>query len=397
MDMVGHGTRNVRFRGTIYGPKIWDVLKEKLPKEILEYTRAEPGGPGGSDHTPFLMKGVSAWALTTDGPHLKYHRPRDDADLINPAILKKTGDLVSAAIEILAAESENFIQPMREETFYLRYLTLPNFKVSSIENVIADHSDAENSHVKLQFSVLEEDEGLTEDPLRFDTLKKFLTAAENVNEAKGLTLYRSARSARSMFGQGKTVVVPGLRGINVFQDDLKWAPVFGRSGLCFVLIEQPHMLFDEEGMSDTGKKILKAINDGDLFLIVKDFGPDKTLALLKRSRKPLLLLAEEVPEKSVLESIKRKDSAIGLIWGDEEPAVYVKKLAELKDNLGTRSIVFVNEACLWSKSTKEDLLKSFTEIARGDFDRRDLTNIFSGNLMRIMDAARGIQEERFSF
>jgi hypothetical protein len=397
MDMVGHGTRNVRFRGTIYGPKIWDILKEKLPKEILEYTRAEPGGPGGSDHTPFLMKGVSAWALTTDGPHLKYHRSRDDADLINPAILKKTGNLVSAAIEILAAESENFIQPMREETFYLRYLTLPNFKVSSIENVIADHSDTENSHVKLQFSVLEEDEGLTEDSLRFDTLKKFLATAEKVDKAKGLTLYRSARSARSMFGQGKTVVVPGLRGINVFQDDLKWAPVFGRSGLCFILIEQPHTLFDEEGMSDSGKKILKAINDGDLFLIVKDFGPDKSLALLKRTRKPLLLLVKEVPEKSVLESVKGKDSAIGLIWGDEDPAVYVKKLKELKDNLGTRSVVFVNEGCLWNKSTKEDLLKIFTEIARGDFDRRDLTNIFSGNLMRIMDAARGIQEERFSF
>jgi hypothetical protein len=150
-------------------------------------------------------------------------------------------------------------------------------------------------------------------------------------------------------------------------------------------------------MSDSGKKILKAINDSDLFLIVKDFGPDQTLALLKRTRKPLLLLVKEVPEKSVLESVKRKDSAIGLIWGDEEPAVYVKKLAELKDNLGTRSVVFVNEACLWNKSTKEDLLKIFTEIARGDFDRRDLTNIFSGNLMRIMDAVRGIQEERFSF
>ena len=392
MDMVGHGTRNVRFRGTTYGPEVWDILKEKLPKEILEYTKAEPGGPGGSDHTPFLMKGVSAWALTSDGPHLKYHRPRDDTDLINPAILKKTGDLVSAAVEILAAEEGNFILPMREEMFYLKYLNLPNFKMSPLDNVIANHGDAENSHVKLQLFVLEEDEDLTGDPLRFDTLKKFLAASEKLKEAKGLSLYRSARNADSIFNQGKTAVVPGLRGINVFQDDLKWAPVFGRSGLGFVLIEQSHLLFEEEDLSDSGKKILKALNDGDLFLIIKDFGPECTKALLKRARRPLLLLVKDIPEKSVLETIKRKDSGVGLIWSNEEPAAYVKKLTDLKEALGTRSIVFVNEACLWGQPTKEALLKVFAEIARADFDRSELMNIFSGNLMRIIDEARGIQD-----
>jgi hypothetical protein len=393
MDMVGHGTRNVRFRGTAYGSKIWDILKEKLPGEILEYTKAEPGGPGGSDHTPFLMKGVSAWALASDGPHLKYHRPRDDADLINPAILKKTGDLVSAAVEILASEPGNFIDPLRQEMFYLKYLNLPNFKMLPLESVIADHGDGEGSHVKLQLSVLEEDEELFEDALRFDTLEKFLSAAEKVKDAKGLSLYTSSRSATTLFGQGKTVVVPGLKGINMFQDDLKWAPVFGRSGFCFVLLDEPHLLFDEEGLSDSGKKVLKAINDGGLFLLIKDFNPEETKALLKKARKPFLMLVKDIPEKSVLESIKRKDSAVGLIWGGEDSAVYVRKLSELKDVLGAQSIVFVNDACLWDKTTKEDLLKVFAEVAKADFDRRELTDIFSGNLMRIMDSARGIQEQ----
>ena len=192
-------------------------------------------------------------------------------------------------------------------------------------------------------------------------------------------------------------MVPGIRGINVFGDDLKWTPVFGRSGLCFVLLEQPYLLFDDEGLSDSGKKVLKAINDGDLFLIVKDFGPEEIKALLKVSRDPLLLLVKDVPEKSVLESIKKKDSAVGLVWGEEEPAVYVKKLIELKDALGTQSVVFANEACLWDKKTKDDLLNLFSEIAKADLGRRDLTNIFSANLMRIMDKARGIQEQEFSF
>jgi hypothetical protein len=199
--------------------------------------------------------------------------------------------------------------------------------MSSLDHVITSHGGAEGSFVKLQLSVLEEDEELTADALRFDTLKKFLSASERIKEAKGLSLYISSRRATSTFEQGKTVVIPGLKGINVFQDDLKWAPVFGRSGLCFVLLDQP----------------------------------------------------------------------VGLIWGDEEPAVYVKKLSELKEALGTGSIVFVNESCLWSDKTKEALLDVFLEIAKADFDRRALSNIFSGNLMRIIDLARGIQDSGFSF
>lgn len=183
----------------------------------------------------------------------------------------------------------------------------------------------------------------------------------------------------------------------MFQDDLKWAPVFGRSGLCFVLLDEPLELFDEDGLSEKGKKVIKAMNDGDLFLILKDFDPDQTKTLLKKARKPLLLLAKDIPEKSVLDSVKKSDSAVGLIWGDEEPAVYIKKLIELKEVLGTQSIVFVNESCLWGDKTKEALLKVFSEIGKFDFDRRELTNIFSGNLMRIMDLARGIQDQGFSF
>jgi hypothetical protein len=339
-----------------------------------------------------LIKGVPAYALTTDGPHLKYHRNRDDTDLINPAILKKTGDLVYAAVEILAAEPGDLILPKREEMFYLKYLNLANFDMSSLDHVITNHGAAKGSHVKLQLSVLEQDEELTEDALRFDSLKKFISASERIKEAKGLSLYNSSGSATSTFEQGKTVVIPGLRGINMFQDDLKWAPVFGSSGLCFVLLDQPHVFFTEEGMSDEGKKVLKALNNGDLFLILKDFDPEQAKALMKKARKPLLLLVNDIPDKSVLESVKKRDSAVGLIWGEEESAVYVKKLSELKEALGTESIVFVNELCLWSDKTKEALLLVFSEIAKAEFDRRALTNIFSGNLMRIMDKARGIQD-----
>jgi hypothetical protein len=71
-------------------------------------------------------------------------------------------------------------------------------------------------------------------------------------------------------------------------------------------------------------------------------------------------------------------------------------LVELKETLGSESVVFADEACLWGEETKEGLIKVFAAIA-ADINRRELTNIFSGNLMRIMDMARGIREQGFSF
>jgi len=47
----------------------------------------------------------------------------------------------------------------------------------------------------------------------------------------------------------------------------------------------------------------------------------------------------------------------------------VKKLSELKEASGTKSIVFVNESCLWGEKTKEALLLVFSEIAKADFVR----------------------------
>ncbi|MFQ5721605.1 MAG: M28 family metallopeptidase [Candidatus Aminicenantales bacterium] len=74
MDMVGHGNGHVPFRGVYYAPHIWEIIKEKLPPEILGYIRPGRGGPGGSDHTPFLAKGVPGYAIMTEGYHFKYHQ-----------------------------------------------------------------------------------------------------------------------------------------------------------------------------------------------------------------------------------------------------------------------------------------------------------------------------------
>jgi hypothetical protein len=85
--------------------------------------------------------------------------------------------------------------------------------------------------------------------------------------------------------------------------------------LCFVLPEDPHPFFDEQGLSEDGKKILKAMNEGDLFVIIKGLDPDQTKALLTKVRKPMFVLVKDIPEKEILDMAKTNESAGGFLGG----------------------------------------------------------------------------------
>jgi aminopeptidase YwaD len=394
MDMVGHGSGKIPFQGVYYGPQIWKLLQEKISKEILDYVVPRRGGPGGSDHTPFLEKGVPGFFIITRGA-IKYHQSRDDSDLINPEMLKKTGDFVHAAVKILASESGDFFPPLRQENFYLKYQTLINFKLYPLSEVVENHKDARDSHVDLQLSIIAEKEGLSSDRLRIDILKKFLSASEEIEKAKGLSYYSSSGRLSGDIRQGKTTIMAGLKGINAFRDDPMWAQVLAKQGLYFAVVEDPPFLFGKEGLSEEGKNIIKAVNDSGLLLFVNGVDSSQAKLLLKESKKPLAILGKKLPDKEVVELIKEKESAFGLVWSSEvDPVAYFNKLDEFKKAVGTEYLMMINEPCLWGKAGKDQMLKVITEIIKAKYERSDISNLFSSTFLRVLREARGEEDSR---
>jgi len=390
MDMVGQGTGKIPFRGVYYAPQVWEVLEEKLPEEIKEYVKPGRGGPGGSDHTPFIQKGVPTYWIFADGYHFKYHTSRDDLDLIKPEALKRTGDFVYAAVEILASEPRNFIQPRAHETYYLKYQKLINFELSPLSRFVEHHQDTKDSDVDLQLVVLEEKEGLSGDTLRMDMLKNLLDASEKMKKAKGLTFYSSSGKLNMDIRQGKITVLVGIKGINSFRDEPRWAQILAKQDVHFVLLDKPSFLFGEEGLSEEGKKLVKAINTSGLLLVVRGLDTSQAKVLLQSSKRPLVLLEKDLPDKNILDLIKKKKSALGLILTQgEEPSSYFKKIDEVKNNTGTDYLMIVNEQCLWGKEGKEQLLMVISEIIKAGYKRPDVPNIFSSAFLRVLEKAKG--------
>lgn len=393
LDMEGHGTGKVNFRGVYYAPEIWDVLKSRLPKEILDNVVPGRGGPGGSDHTYFLSSGVPAYFVMTDGFHFRTNHIGDVIELIKPEVLKKVGDFVGRAVEALASEPKVPSRPLRRENYYWKYETVVNHETPSLDNVIETHTDVVDPEVDFQLAVVDGNEGLAGDALRLDVMKNLLAGRERLRQSKGLAPYESGQ-ANPMMGRrggqgGKTTVLTGLRGTAPFSDDPRWADVFSKQGIAFVALDGPDLLFSEKGLSDEGRKIVETLDHAGILLIARGLDPAQSKALLESSKKAVFLETSEPPGKDIIELVKKTGSAIGLVLGkDEAPAAYFKKLEEARKMAGTANLSIVTGNCLWGKAGKDQMIELIGEMLKAKVESEDLANLFSGTFLRVLDKAR---------
>jgi microsomal dipeptidase-like Zn-dependent dipeptidase len=230
------------------------------------------------------------------------------------------------------------------------------------------------------------------DALRIDVMKNLFSGKEKLAQTKGLTLYGSQPAAGGGMmgprGPAKTTVLLGLRGLASIRDDLRWAEVFSRQGIGFILLDKPEVIFGDGGLSDEGKRILEALGKANLLLIVKGLNPAQAKALLENSKKPVILQMDTLPDRDILDLVKKTESAVGLVLGKgEDAASFVKKIDAAKKAIGTEYLSIVNENCLWQNAGKEQMLNVIAALLKAKFEIEELANLFSGTFTRALNRA----------
>ena len=107
LDMVGLGD-NIGAPGALNFPEIWEkVIKRNQDPDVISVVKPSTGGPGGSDHSTFITKGIVSMALMTGGGggHPDYHDSGDDTLKIDPEILRKTAQFAVQGTMNLADET----------------------------------------------------------------------------------------------------------------------------------------------------------------------------------------------------------------------------------------------------------------------------------------------------
>ena len=113
MDMVGLGDR-IGAPGALNFPSIFGVIMKDQDPEIAKKVDPSQSGPGGSDHSAFIERGIEALALMTSGRggHPDYHDSGDDPAKMEADVLGWTGQFVLQGMLNLANEtSVNLLIP----------------------------------------------------------------------------------------------------------------------------------------------------------------------------------------------------------------------------------------------------------------------------------------------
>jgi hypothetical protein len=134
-DMVGLGS-GLGAPGALNFPTIFEVVMKNQDSDVARAIEPSTAGPGGSDYSAFIARGIEAFALMTSGGvgHPDYHDAGDMSAKIDPEILRKNGQFVlQGAINVANETTVNLLIPDRLHLYNgmrLAPLTLANVGAS---------------------------------------------------------------------------------------------------------------------------------------------------------------------------------------------------------------------------------------------------------------------------
>jgi hypothetical protein len=324
LDMVGLGD-SLGAPGALNFPSVWDIIQRDQDPEFMKKIEPSEGGPGGSDHSPFIVRGIEALALMSRGGqgHPDYHQPEDDADKIDPEMLRITGQFVLHGVMNLANESETpLLIPERMHLYRAQRARIVNV-----------NPDLEGS--TWQYVTIEED---GRDALEDRLLDQ---AAAVVRKQAGRSGQSSSSNASSAIP--KKSITRGIQDFGMFEGDvrlLELASDFYGFGRIDIQGDDGSWIVEGE-LTTAGRKALRKVEEAGI--TVRLVSPDEELLndFLSAASKPFVVTGDYAITDSMADRIASKGVLLGVDLDPSEVEPCVARLEALKDLVGRRDLLFV--------------------------------------------------------
>ncbi|MDO8835422.1 MAG: M28 family peptidase [Vicinamibacterales bacterium] len=289
LDMVALGDR-IGAPGALNFPAIWDVIKRDQLPEVIGVVDPSTAGPGGSDYSAFIERGIQALGLMTSGGagHPDYHDAGDDAAKSDAAILGKTGQFVLQGMWNLANETAvNLLIPDRQ----VQYDAM-RFAAPSVNAAVA------GSWQYVRPSTREE-----------------LVAAIG-QRLRDLSSGRGADAGgRAMGGRrgGNARIATGVRGAGVFGGSIALLEA-GAAALNIgrVDVASPDGVWFGETVTHEGKAALKAMETAGVVLHLVQPAETLLVSVLDSATKPILVTGVPSWTPAVMAKVK-KNNALAVV------------------------------------------------------------------------------------
>ncbi|MFO7691696.1 MAG: M20/M25/M40 family metallo-hydrolase [Vicinamibacterales bacterium] len=314
MDMVGLGDR-IGAPGALNFPSIFDVIMKDQDPEIAKRVDASQAGPGGSDYSAFMERGIEALGLMTSGRggHPDYHDAGDDPAKMEADILGWTGQFVLQGMLSLADEtSVTLLIPDRLVQYQSQRFTPPD---------ISGATERSWQHVRAS----------THDEL-MTLLAQRLRASSAAPQ--GIAVMGGGR------GGGGGRVTTGVRGAGIFQGStatLEAAAAalnFGR-----VDVMGPDGAWFGDRLTPAGKTAL-GVMEASAIAVNLVRPPASLLAdVLGSAKRPIMVTGLPPMDAALLETFKKNNALAVLECDPADVDGCVRHLNALKDTVGKSNVL----------------------------------------------------------
>ncbi|UCE07087.1 MAG: M20/M25/M40 family metallo-hydrolase [bacterium] len=333
MDMVGIGNK-LNFPGIYYAPKIWAIIKENTSEEILDFIEPSRGGPGGSDHTPFITRGVPAFALMTTPwrAHTDYHQPGDDTENIDAELLGKVAQFVYDNALLIANHEGDLIVENRLPIYIHKSANIVNIHPTAYEPGIPLLDSLQNEWIDIQFVEVSLD-SLKDTSARLAAMVKSLDAASEEESNITRMMGPMARMFRSRRDQTNSVV--GLKGISSVNNDLANLRIAGKLGAKFFVIDSldANWVTEEKGLTIDGKKAIKEMNDQKMLILLQNLPENAVYQILDVSKHPVVIAgvkAVDTISDSLIQKVEENSGLLALAFCPDKIDKLVERVEALK-------------------------------------------------------------------
>jgi len=312
LDMVGMGEA-LNASGALNFPSVWDVIRRGQEPEIMKRLKPREGGPGGSDHSAFIVRGIETMMLISSGGvgHQDYHQPEDDSSKIEPEMLRTAGQFALQSMLNLANETKVNLLVDRRQQIY-RALRM------RIKNLNPDLSGSLWSRVNLEAD--------SSQALRDKIHNQSRELARGVSSAK----------------PPKRTLSRGLPGPGLICDDFRLLElVIDFYGIGRLDIEKDDGTWVVDGrLTDTGREGLKTLESNGIMVRLISPSADLIGDFLSAATKPFVITGDFQLTYALAERLGRAGVQLGIDLDPKKAGDFLSRAEHLKGELGERKNLF---------------------------------------------------------
>ena len=320
-DMTGQGDGGGGFGGRNYFPEeIGDMAAALDDSSRMRLVLTRGWGMGGSDHAPFIQRGIPALGFFSTGDHPFYHLLEDTPDLINPASLQFVGDRAFEAIERLAQRPSSLLfEGLRIGRCFVMFGDQVSFYPED-DPRMWDEKRLDSLAIGLDemgirslvLSLRIEPNGV-EDPMKIIRNADDFSQWVKKNE-KSIVRLRNDQSLNQAAGSGKTAMGLGIEGTVWSGKDPAMVRIVAGLGLDVLTISDGlDPVFENHGLGPFGREVFKTCQEEQVVLdwAVPDTGLTRQ-ALNNFSGK--IWLRVPSPEDTLWIDTVKKSTSTSVLW-----------------------------------------------------------------------------------